>query len=100
MRRARVRGSVTSPPSCDPGLGKEEPRRSRVGERVVPEGTTRVPGTSALTRRDVFCAFSRLCLRGSELLVEPVREGCCGGVRGGGNVEELLRCGAAGAAVL
>jgi hypothetical protein len=88
MRRARVRGSeaATSSLSSDPGLGKEEPRRSRVGERVVPEGATGAVGTSGLTWRDVF---GGLGLRGSIFVVRPVREGCCGGVRGGRHGEEL-----------
>jgi hypothetical protein len=101
MRRARVRGSwaaASSPPS-DPGVGKEEPRRSRVGERVVPEGATGARGTSALTGRDVLSAISGLGLRGSGFVVEPIREGCCGGVGGGVHGEELSWCGTERAAV-
>lgn len=57
-------------------------------------------GTSALTRRDVSCAIGELGLGGSKPVVVPMREGCCGGGRGGGNVEELSRRGTACAAVL
>jgi hypothetical protein len=57
-------------------------------------------GTSGLTRRDVSCAIGELGLGGSKPVVRPVREGCCGGARGGGNVEELSRRGTACAAVL
>jgi hypothetical protein len=71
-----------------------------VGERVVPEGATAALGTSALTQRDVSCAIAGLGLGGSKPVVGPIREGCCGGVRGGGNGEELSRRGAARAAVL
>ena len=82
MRLARVRGSggVTSPPLDDPGLGKE-PRRGRVGEWVVPEGTAAALGTSALTRRDVTCAIAGLGLGGSKPVAEAIREGSCRGVR-------------------
>lgn len=57
-------------------------------------------GTSALTRRDVSCVIAVLDLGGSKPVVGPVREGCCGGARGGRNGEELSRRGAALAAVL
>jgi hypothetical protein len=57
-------------------------------------------GTSALTRRDASCAVEELGLRGSKPVVVPMREGCCGGARGGGNVEELSLRGTARAAVL
>lgn len=101
MRRARVRGSggATSSPSIDATLGKEEPRRSRVGERVVSEGATRAVGTSATSRRDVFSAISEFSLGGSKPVGESVRGASCGGVQGG-NGEELSRCAAARAAVL
>jgi hypothetical protein len=99
MRRARVRGSggATSSPSIDATFGKEEPRRSRVGERVVSEGAT---GAVGATRRDVFSAISEFSLGGSKSVGESVRGASCGGVRGGGNGEELSRCAAARAAVL
>lgn len=62
-----------------------------MGERVVSDGATAALGTSALTRRDVSCVIVIVGFGlGSKPVVRPVREGCCGGVRGGGNGEELL----------
>ena len=48
---------------------------------------------SGLPRRDVLSAISGVVLRGAGLAVEPVREGCCGGVRGCGD-GEVPGCGA------
>jgi hypothetical protein len=81
MRRARVRGSgwATSWPSNDPEPEKDEPRRSRVCDRVVSEGATGALGASALARRTVFSAFSELGRIGSKPVVWG-RGGSCGGV--------------------
>ncbi len=95
MRRARVRGSgvLASSPTSVAELGKE-PRRSR----LVPEGAAGARGTSALARRDAFCAVLGLGPGGSKPVVEPVREGRWGGAREGGNGEELSRLGTVRAA--
>lgn len=53
-----------------------------------------------LTRCDVSCVIEEFGLGGSKPVAEPIREGCCGGARGSGNVEELSWRGAAWAAVL
>ena len=104
IRRARVSGSggVTSPlsPSGAPGPGNEEPRRWSVGDELIPEAADAVPiacdkltPASGVAWRDVLSAISGVVLRGAGLVVKPVREGCCGGARGGGDGEEVPGCG-------
>jgi len=105
IRRARVSGSggVPSPlsPSGAPVPGNEDPRRWSVGDELVPGAADAVPvacdrsaPVSGAPRRDVLSAISGVVLRGAGLAVEPVREGCCGGVRGRGDGEEVPGCGA------
>lgn len=105
IRRARVSGSggVTSPlsPSGAPEPGNEDPRRWSVGDKLAPVAADAVPiacdgstPVSGVARRDVLSAISGVALRGAGLAVEPVREGCCGGVRGCGDGEEVPGCGA------
>lgn len=106
IRRARVTGSggVTSSqsPSSAPGPGNEEPRRWRVGNGLVPGAAGAVPvawekstpvWAAVTARRDVLGGMSRAILRGSEPVVGPVRGGSCGGLRGGGDGEEISCCG-------
>lgn len=107
IRRARVSGSggVTSPlsPSGAPEPGNEDPRRWSVGDGLAPVAADAVPiacdrstPVSGIARRDVPCAISGVILRGAGPAVEPVpvREGCCGGVRGCGDGDEVPGCGA------
>lgn len=106
IRRARVSGSgggaSSLSPSGVPRPGNEEPRRWSVGGELVRGGTDAVPiacdkstPVSGVARRDVLSAMSGVALRDAGLVVVPVRERCCGGVRGGGgDGEEVPRCGA------
>lgn len=93
IRRARVSGSgggaSSLSPSSVPGPGNEEPRRWCVCDELVRGATDAVPiacdeltPVSGVARRDVFSAMSGVVLRGAGVVVEPVRERCCGGVRG------------------
>jgi hypothetical protein len=102
IRRARVSGSggVTSSlsPSGAPGPGNE-PRRSSVGDELVSGAADAVPiacdrstPVSGVARYDVPSAISGVVLRGAGLVVEPVREGCCGGARRCGDGEEVPGC--------